>query len=62
MSTTSITVRTATSVAWFHQPSPAQMPRSSDTAYVNGTTRETACASGGSASIDTKRPDRPSMG
>src|SRR5438445_169789 len=59
---TNITVNTAASPAWRYHPSPCQIPRSSDTADVNGSTRAIICAVGGSASSGTNNPESPIIG
>ena len=62
MKMTNITVNTAASPAWRYQPSPCQIPRSSDTADVNGSARAIICAVGGSASTGTNSPESPIIG
>ena len=51
-----IRVNTATSPRWPDQPSPCQIPLRSDTAYVSGSARATACSIGGS---DVDRHEQP---
>src|SRR5262245_48368511 len=62
MHATNMSVNAATSPECLNQPSPCQMPRKSETAYVNGSTRATACSAGGNASTGTNSPESPSIG
>src|SRR5450755_4118937 len=60
--TINATASAATSRACAHHASPFQIPSSSDTAYVSGKTRATACAAGGSDATGAKSPETAIIG